>query len=395
VVAIAALRYATLALRSDGTIVDWGCNAYDQLAFPGDLTNAMAISAFDYTTAVLRNNGTVAFSSGSSPNWAPADLSNAVSVAAGDLHAVALRSDGSIVTWGNNGHGQCTFSNDVRAAAIASGAYFSIALLRMDPTKADTDGDGMPDGWEIANGLDPTRAGDELRDDDNDGLDNAAEYALGGKARVPDLGLGIAICSASDGTHFFSWPSFPGISDYLVTLAWNGAVAFSNTVTATELSFAAAPSSSANGTITVTALANGRRAGQMTETWPQPPAGSDLTLWKIARDSVATSNAYVTGTLLLNRTLEIDRQGIWDRFLVSASPNQPQAWNLQGARLELDGQRVQPPPANSCWQMPSPTNDAVTMNTRIVSEATNGMMSVSGPIYLLKWSPNCTVSFED
>ncbi|MDP6235394.1 MAG: hypothetical protein QF364_06090, partial [Candidatus Poseidoniaceae archaeon] len=39
------------------------------------------------------------------------------------------------------------------------------------PLNADSDNDGMPDGWEVANGLDPTDPWDALFDMDGDGLD--------------------------------------------------------------------------------------------------------------------------------------------------------------------------------------------------------------------------------
>jgi hypothetical protein len=44
---------------------------------------------------------------------------------------------------------------------------------------ADTDGDGLPDAWETANGFDPNVALDGLRDDDGDGMSNGAEYYAG------------------------------------------------------------------------------------------------------------------------------------------------------------------------------------------------------------------------
>ena len=49
-----------------------------------------------------------------------------------------------------------------------------------DPNDPDTDGDGLPDGWEVDNGLDPNDStGDNGADGDpdGDGLDNAGEYA--------------------------------------------------------------------------------------------------------------------------------------------------------------------------------------------------------------------------
>jgi Bacterial TSP3 repeat len=43
----------------------------------------------------------------------------------------------------------------------------------------DTDGDGMPDAWEIAHGLNPTNSSDAARDDDGDGFSNLQEYLAG------------------------------------------------------------------------------------------------------------------------------------------------------------------------------------------------------------------------
>jgi len=47
------------------------------------------------------------------------------------------------------------------------------------PVKWDTDDDQMPDGWEVANSLDPTNAVDSTEDPDNDQLDNLREYQAG------------------------------------------------------------------------------------------------------------------------------------------------------------------------------------------------------------------------
>jgi len=53
-------------------------------------------------------------------------------------------------------------------------------LNGLDPTEADTDGDVMPDGFELANAcLNQPQARDSTGDPDTDGLDNLAEYTAG------------------------------------------------------------------------------------------------------------------------------------------------------------------------------------------------------------------------
>jgi hypothetical protein len=57
-----------------------------------------------------------------------------------------------------------------------SGGLSSNAVLRV---LADTDGDGLPDEWEISHGLDPTDGGDAIVDSDGDGATNLQEYLAG------------------------------------------------------------------------------------------------------------------------------------------------------------------------------------------------------------------------
>jgi hypothetical protein len=49
----------------------------------------------------------------------------------------------------------------------------------LNPTKSDSDNDGMPDGYEAKNSLNPTSAGDRDLDSDHDGWTNLQEYQKG------------------------------------------------------------------------------------------------------------------------------------------------------------------------------------------------------------------------
>jgi hypothetical protein len=64
-----------------------------------------------------------------------------------------------------------------RAAAASPG--------QVGGTAADSDGDGIPDAWETANGLDPNSPTDAALDPDEDGFDNRQEFQAGTNPRDP------------------------------------------------------------------------------------------------------------------------------------------------------------------------------------------------------------------
>lgn len=63
----------------------------------------------------------------------------------------------------------------------------------------DRDGDGMPDIWESANGLNADSAADALTDLDGDGISNLAEFQSGTDPRDPNIGLRIAAAEIQAG----------------------------------------------------------------------------------------------------------------------------------------------------------------------------------------------------
>ena len=87
-----------------------------------------------------------------------------------------------------------TVGADGQLTAVGSGVVFVTALndgatgiLRLRVVAAgDSDGDGIPDDVELANGLNPNDPIDALEDADRDGLTNLAELNLGTGLRNPD-----------------------------------------------------------------------------------------------------------------------------------------------------------------------------------------------------------------
>jgi len=64
----------------------------------------------------------------------------------------------------------------------------------------DSDGDGMPDVWELAHGLDPHDPSDAGQDADGDGLTNLQEYLIGTDPRDPNSTLQLSALPQADGT---------------------------------------------------------------------------------------------------------------------------------------------------------------------------------------------------
>lgn len=123
-VTAAAAGEATLALRADGTVEAWGANSEGEV---GDgttedkhspvpvtgLSEAVAVAAHGVHSLALLSDGSVvewgrsytAFSSNTSPVAVPG-ISGAVAVAAGNDFGLALLADGEVLAWGSTLFGQ-------------------------------------------------------------------------------------------------------------------------------------------------------------------------------------------------------------------------------------------------------------------------------------------------
>jgi len=82
----------------------------------------------------------------------------------------------------------------------------------------DRDGDGIPDSWEIANGLNPDDPADANLDPDGDGLTNLQEYQLNTNPHDANSGLRITSTALANGTNMVI--SFMTLSNYVFTIEY-------------------------------------------------------------------------------------------------------------------------------------------------------------------------------
>lgn len=135
VVAASAGYSHSLALKSDGTVVSWGLPS-DQANFvPANLSGVKAVAAGWYHNLALLSNGTVnAWGlDGAILGWhlteVPAGLNNVTAIAAGSLHSLALKADGTVVAWGYSPEGETNVPAGLsNVVAIAGGGEHSLAL---------------------------------------------------------------------------------------------------------------------------------------------------------------------------------------------------------------------------------------------------------------------------
>lgn len=125
-----------------------------------------------------------ALTNGSDPDN---DSLTLVSVSSPRLGSVTTNSSGDITYTRNASF----FGTDTFTYAVTDGKG-GYALATVTIAQVDSDGDGMPDEWEMNNGIDPW-TDDSALDPDNDGLPNLAEFRLQISPQKPDSPLELGL----------------------------------------------------------------------------------------------------------------------------------------------------------------------------------------------------------
>ena len=148
--ALAAGDVHTVGLRSDGSVVAGGSNAYAQCNV-SSWTDIVAVAAGSYHTVGLHSDGTVVAAGQNSDGQCRVDnWTDIVAVAAGWAHTVGLRSNETVVAAGWNEYGQCGVDSWTDIVAVAAGANHTVGL-RSDGTVVaagrNDEGQCRVDGW--------------------------------------------------------------------------------------------------------------------------------------------------------------------------------------------------------------------------------------------------------
>lgn len=184
---------------------------------------------------------------------------------------------------------------------------------RPDTFLKDTDGDGLPDDWEIKYGFNPNSAADKNADPDKDGCDNLCEYAAG---TDPNDTVAPTLVSASTTASFD-------------TVALNFSEKIDPTTGGNTANYSFSPSLAVNAATV--------KAGKVTLTTAKQAAGqayvltvnnvTDLSKNKVATDTKTTVYSYIlqtTGVLKFSAWSGITGNGVQDLYNDARYPAEPE-----------------------------------------------------------------------
>jgi hypothetical protein len=98
-------------------------------------------------------------------------------------------------------------------AVVSNGAGAVTTLVaRLTVILLDSDGDGMPDDWEIAHGLNPHDPADASADPDGDRMSNLEEYIAGTDPHDPLSVLKVQLDQPGGGGALIRFMAMPNIS---------------------------------------------------------------------------------------------------------------------------------------------------------------------------------------
>ncbi len=130
-VAVAGGQFHSVAVRSDGTLVSWGYDGSGQVSGTPTTGSYVAVAAGPAYSLAIRSDGAIVAWGSNSNGVVSGRPTTGVytAIAAGEFHCVALRSDGTLVSWGYNGWGQVANTPTTGVyTAVAAGYQHSLAL---------------------------------------------------------------------------------------------------------------------------------------------------------------------------------------------------------------------------------------------------------------------------
>ena len=121
---ITAGQYHTCAIKTDGTPVCWGYNAFGQTTIPAGICQRHADHRrrLPHVCDQVRRHPGLLGRQRYGQTTVPAGVGSVTQITAGGYHTCALRTDGAAVCWGHNGYGQSLVPPHSTARPVISGS---------------------------------------------------------------------------------------------------------------------------------------------------------------------------------------------------------------------------------------------------------------------------------